>query len=86
MSIKIEDFKFASSSVDDFFQERKPEPIVASTERRRVRIASLTQLAGFQPVSQDKLVRLSKRDFWRLDQDDDGYFIERLVDDEPVEW
>lgn len=83
--MKIEDFKFVSSSVDAFFQKERPSAHVASGQGK-IRIASLTQLAGFEPVSGDKLVRLSKKDFWKLDQDDEGYFIERLVDDGPVEW
>lgn len=70
------DLRFSSSSIDDFF---KPQTRAASTGRMRV--AGLSELSGFQFVADDKLVRISQQDFWKLGQDDDGYFIERLVDD-----
>lgn len=76
--LKIEDVRFSSSSIDDFFSDSKP-PRVASG---KVRIAGLHQLAGFEIVSDDKLVRVSQQDFWKLGQDDSGYFIERLVNDD----
>jgi len=78
-TLKIEDVRFSSSSIDDFFSDLKPAKRIASS---RVRVAGLHQLAGFEMVSDDKLVRLSQKDFWRLGQDDEGYFIERLVDDD----
>lgn len=75
---KIEDLRFSSSSVDDFFFQ-KPAPRVAASGR--IRISSLQELVGFCRVAEDKLVRLSQQDFWKLGQDDQGHFIERLVDD-----
>jgi hypothetical protein len=79
--MKPEDIKFSSSSVDDFF---KPQTRQASSGR--IRVSSLHDLAGFQFVAEDTLVRLSKQDFWQLNEDDDGPYIERLVsdDDGPV--
>jgi hypothetical protein len=47
-----------------------------------MRVAGLQDLVGFQFVAEDTLVRLSKKDFWKLGEDGDGFFIERLVDDE----
>jgi hypothetical protein len=45
----------------------------------------MSDLAGFQFIADDKLVRLSKKDFWRVVKDDSGgWFIERLINDEPV--
>ena len=38
--------------------------------------------AGFQFVANDKLVRISQKDFWRLGEDENGPFIERLVSDD----
>ncbi len=78
-TLKIEDVRFSSSSVDDFFSDLRPASRVASG---RIRIAGLQQLAGFEMLSDDKLVRLSQKDFWKLGRDDEGYFIERLVDDD----
>jgi hypothetical protein len=82
MSIKIEDIRFSSSAVDDFFHPRTAsESPSTQAGAGKIRIAGLHQLAGFEPIADDKLVRLSKMDFWRLGEDDDGPFIERLVDD-----
>ena len=76
---KIEDLRFSSSSIDEFFKPTLT-PKVASVGK--VRISSLSQLAGFQVVSADTLVRLSQKDFWKLGKDDQGDYIERLVDDD----
>jgi hypothetical protein len=78
-ALRIEDVRFSSSAIDEFFSDLKPVPRVASG---KVRISGLHQLAGFEAVSDDKLVRVSKKDFWRLGQDAEGYFIERLVNDD----
>lgn len=83
MGIKLENFRTSSSSIDDFFaDERPPIPRVASGGK--IRVSSLRQIegAGFQFISSDKLVRTSKKDFWRLGEDQDGPFIERLVSDD----
>lgn len=79
-SLNIEDVRFSSSSVDDFFQERPVQRVAASG---KIRVASLRDLIGqgFCRVSEDKLVRLSQQDFWQIGQDEQGHFIERLVDD-----
>lgn len=89
MSIpKIEDLRFSSSSIDEFFTDPHPAPVFHRQASGRVRISGLHQLAGYEAVSEDTLVRVSKQDFWKLGQDDDGYFIERLVNDDagPVEF
>ena len=81
MPIKnFEDIRFSSSSIDDFFAERVPAPRIASTGK--VRIANLHQLAGFSLVAEDTLVRVSKNDFWKIGQDEEGSYIERLVNDD----
>jgi len=79
---KIEDLRVSSSSIDDFFSGPKPVKRIANTQTGRVRIGSLHQLAGFQLVAEDTLVRLSQKDFWKLGKDDEGFFVERLVDDD----
>ena len=76
---KIEDLRFSSSSIDDFFADRGPQGHVAATGR--VRVANVHSLAGFQVVAEDILVRVSQKDFWKVGQDAEGFFIERLVDD-----
>jgi hypothetical protein len=75
---KFEDIRFSSSSVDDFM----PGSSVRTASAGRIRIGSLRQLAGFQLIADDKLVHLSRQDFWKLGEDDEGYFIERLVSDD----
>lgn len=83
MSIKIEDIRLSSSAIDDFFNPVVLKPSVRSASRK-IRIAGLHQLAGFESISDDKLVRLSKMDFWRLGEDEEGPFIERLVGDDLI--
>lgn len=77
-SPKIEDLRISGSSIDAFFA---PKPRQASAIVGKVRVANLAQLVGFQHVAEDTLVRISQQDFWKLGQDTDGYFIERLVED-----
>ncbi len=77
--IKFEDFRCSSSSIDDFFAKPKP---IRTASVGKVRVAGLSQLAGFSVVSEDTLVRVSQNDFWKLGQDNEGYFIERLVNDD----
>lgn len=78
MSIKIEDLRYSSSSIDAFF-DPPPAPRVASSGK--VRVAGLMDLVGFSRVAEDTLIHLSQQDFWKLGQDNNGYYIERLVDD-----
>jgi len=73
----IDDLRFSSSSVDDFFSR----PNGLKTASNLVRIASVSQLAGFNITAEDQLIRISQQDMWKLGHDDDGYYIERLVDD-----
>lgn len=83
-SLKIEDLRFSSSSMDDFLSSKSyPEPRLASSGGK-IRVSSLRQIegAGFSFVSNDKLVRLSQNDFWKLGEDEDGSYIERLVSDD----
>lgn len=78
------DVRFSSSSFDDFFAPKAdPGPSVRSASAgARHRVASLHQLAGFSMVAEDTLVRVSQKDFWKLGQDTEGFYIERLVSDE----
>lgn len=83
--IDVSDIRFSSSSIDDFFSPpAAPAPSVrtSSASPARYRVASLRQLAGFHMLAEDTLVRVSQQDFWKLGQDGDGYFIERLVSDD----
>jgi len=76
----VSDLRFSSSSLDDFFSPAS-SPRQASSGGK-IRVASLHQLAGFSRVADDTLVRVSQQDFWKLGQDGEGYFIERLVSDD----
>jgi len=75
---KFEDFRVSSSSVDDFMRNTS----VRTASSGKFRIANLQQLAGFQLIAKDKLVHLSRQDFWQLGEDNEGHFIERLVSDD----
>jgi hypothetical protein len=79
---KIEDLRFSSSSIDDFFAQKPVTRKASVAPQGRIRISSVHQLAGFQLVAEDQLVHLSQQDFWHLGKDNEGYFIERLVDDD----
>jgi hypothetical protein len=41
----------------------------------------MSDLRGFHFIAEDTLVHLAKKDFWKLGQDENGHFIERLIDD-----
>jgi len=79
-SLKIEDFVFSSSSLE--FEPTNYKVKVASSSK--IRISSLNQAinSGFQVVSNDTLIRTSQKDFWKIGEDEDGPFIERLVSDD----
>ena len=78
---KIEDFRFTSSSIDDFYSPPVAKHHVASAAR--VRIASASDLKGFVRVASNKLVHISQQDFWKLAKDSETgeYYLERLADD-----
>jgi hypothetical protein len=69
-----------ASGLDALF-EREPQ-LVASNQPKRIRVASLQQLSGFQRVSAETLVHKCERDLWSLKKESDGkFYIERLFDD-----
>lgn len=74
--MKPEDIKLSRSSIDDFFN-----PPVRRASSGKIRISSLHDLSGFQFIASNKLIHLSKQDFWELGEDEEGSFISRLVDD-----
>jgi|688.fasta_scaffold928023_2 hypothetical protein len=79
--MKISDFSFEPSSLDDFFSPR-PVNVRKASFSPRVRIASESDLRGFLKVAKDKLIHISTQDFWSLDKDENGdFFISRLADD-----
>lgn len=69
-----------ASGIDALF-EREPQLITAA-KPKKMRVASLQQLVGFQRISADTLIHKSDRDLWALKKEGDGrFFIERLFDD-----
>ena len=47
----------------------------------RIKVSSLDQLFGFARIAEDTLVHKSKKDLWRIGEDDSGdVIIERLFD------
>ena len=81
-NFKLEDFRTSSSSIDDFFTKNNSRIHIASTGKIRVGSLRQIEMSGFRFISSDKLIRISKKDFWRLGEDQDGPFIERLVSDD----
>lgn len=72
----------SASSIDEFFKSPRHSSVSAFVQNK-IRMASVNQIpSGFMKVSNDSLVRLSQQDFWKIGQDESGFFIERLVDDE----
>lgn len=78
--LKIEDLRLSSSAIDDFWA---PKPSVRQASGR-VRISGICDLSGFHFIAEDTLVHLAKQDFWKLGQDENGHYIERLVEDDSV--
>ncbi len=69
-----------ASGLDALF-EREPQ-LVTANKPKKMRVASLTQLVGFQRISADTLIHKSDRDLWSLKKEGDGkFYIERLFDD-----
>jgi hypothetical protein len=67
-----------STGIDSLLA-REPRMI---TPHRRVRVASLQQLAGFQRLSAETLIHKSDKDLWSIRKDADGALvIERMFDD-----
>jgi hypothetical protein len=71
--IDIFDISFSASSIDDVMRP--------ATKPTRVRLADAQMAAIEMAGSSDPLIHIAQNDFWKLGHDDQGYFVERLVDD-----
>jgi len=60
-----------SSGIDDFFV----------SQAKRTRVASISDLSGYMFLSANKLVHIAQQDFWKLGHDENGFYVERLVED-----
>lgn len=84
---KFESMETSASGLDAFF-EREPQVIspgpVPQTKKASVRrkVGSISDLNGFIRASSDTLVHKSTNDLWALRQEGEGYFIERLFNDD----
>lgn len=74
----------SNNSVDSFFASTKKDKQASS---QKVRVASASALSGFTFVGKNTLVHTSQQDFWKLGQDSEGFYVEKMVDDNngPVE-
>lgn len=68
-----------SSGLDALFQ--REAHIVSPHKTARVKVASIQDLKPFTRLSTETLIHKSDRDLWALKKEADGYFIERLFDD-----
>lgn len=78
----MRDIKIASARTDvfeSFFNDRANPIRIAS--HGKTRISSLDQLVGMTRVASNVLIRHAQNDFWEIGEDENGFFIERLVDD-----
>lgn len=90
----VSDVTSESKGIDSFLHEggEHGTPLdskIASAEKRdkkaRVKVSSPEELEGFHRLANsDKLVRMSERDLWSLEEDEEGdeYVIERLFDED----
>jgi len=93
MNYKLEEFQFNDTTgMDDFLgatvrptlkEARQATAHTALRQRQhRVRVGSVSQLAGFQRISEDTLIHKSTQELWALRKNEAGEFhIERLFDD-----
>jgi hypothetical protein len=102
LELDLSEFSSKSSGIDSFFREGDrdvgPEgedstPLdsrIASSDsagEARVKVAHPDELEGFVRLAEtDTLIRMSEKDLWELEEDEDGeYTIQRLYDDgEPL--
>ncbi len=69
-----------SSGLDALFRR---EPQLVTPAKSRVRVASLSQLEGFQRLSTETLIHKSDRDLWSVNREADGSLvIERMFSDD----
>lgn len=69
------DISFGSSSaLDDAFDHKEPAPL-------KRRVSSVTSIPGFLHVAGDTLIHIAKQDFWKIGYDEEGPYIECLVED-----
>lgn len=78
-NFKFDDFETSGATGMDALFTREASAKVPRPAR--VRVASVSQLQGFQRLSRDTLIHKSDRDLWALRKEGDSMFIERLFDD-----
>ncbi len=72
-------FEVTGSTGMDALFAREPEMV---TPTRKIRVASLQALSGFERTSSETLVHKSNRDLWNIRKEADGSLvIERMFDD-----
>jgi len=71
--MEFKDLSFSGSSIDSFMS--------AGRRVERIRVADVTSLASHGVTAGDPLIHIAQNDFWKLGHDAEGFFIERLVDD-----
>lgn len=54
----------------------------AASKPMRTKVGSLQQLQGFQRISAETLVNRSTQDLWAIRKEADGFYIERLFNDD----
>jgi hypothetical protein len=86
---KLSDFESGRASGMDSFFETEPEiisptgTVKAASAPKRVKVASLDQLKGFQRVSSDTLVNKATQELWSIAKDTSGdFFVQRLFQDD----
>lgn len=89
MNYKFDNMESGGTSGLDAFFASEPQIVTptgktasAPVKSPRIKIGSLSQLAGFTRISADTLIHKSTKDLWAIRKDGDNYFIERLFQGE----
>lgn len=69
-----------AAGLDALF-EREPSMLKPLQKSARVRVASVGELKPFTRLSAETLIHKSDRDLWAIRKEADGFYIERLFDD-----
>lgn len=69
-----------ATGLDALF-EREPAMLKPLQKSARVRVASVGELKPFTRLSAETLIHKSDRDLWAIRKEADGFYIERLFDD-----
>ena len=87
MNYKLNDIESGNVGMDAFFADN-PQVVSpvgqakTASKPARVKVGSVSQLAGFRRLSAETLVNKSTNELWTIKKEGDDFFIERLFQDD----